>query len=78
VSSIVARALVKRYGGVLALDQLSFEVPRGSICAVIGPNGCGKTTTFGLLAGLLAADAGRWIYLARGRSTPHATPAASA
>lgn len=59
MSSIVARALVKRYGGVLALDELSFEVPRGSICAVIGPNGCGKTTTFGLLAGLLAADAGQ-------------------
>jgi ABC-type multidrug transport system ATPase subunit len=57
-SAVVLRDLHKRYGGVVALAGLSCEVPRGSICAVIGPNGSGKTTTFGVLAGLLAADSG--------------------
>ncbi|HEU4577762.1 MAG TPA: ABC transporter ATP-binding protein [Polyangiaceae bacterium] len=57
-SAVVLRDLHKRYGGVVALAGLSCEVPRGSICAVIGPNGSGKTTTFGVVAGLLAADSG--------------------
>jgi len=57
-SAVALRDLHKRYGGVVALAGLSCEVPRGSICAVIGPNGCGKTTTFGVIAGLLAADSG--------------------
>ncbi|MEO8178314.1 MAG: ABC transporter ATP-binding protein [Deltaproteobacteria bacterium] len=57
-SALVLRDLVKRYGGFTALAGLGFEVPRGSICAVIGPNGSGKTTTFGVIAGLLAPDSG--------------------
>jgi ABC-2 type transport system ATP-binding protein len=57
-SALVLRDLCKRYGNFVALSGLSFEVPRGSICAVIGPNGSGKTTTFGVIAGLLQADSG--------------------
>lgn len=55
---IIARELVKRYGKVVALNGLNLAIPRGSICAVIGPNGSGKTTAFGLLAGLLELDGG--------------------
>jgi ABC-2 type transport system ATP-binding protein len=48
----------KRYGAVLALDQVSLVVRRGEVFAVLGPNGAGKTTAISLLLGLLRADAG--------------------
>lgn len=59
MSAIVLLNVSKRYGSVQALSGLSLEIPKGVICGVIGPNGSGKTTTFGVLAGLLRADAGR-------------------
>jgi ABC-2 type transport system ATP-binding protein len=59
MNALVVHELHKRYGQRPALSGLSFEVPRGSICALIGPNGSGKTTAFGVIAGLLAADSGR-------------------
>jgi ABC-2 type transport system ATP-binding protein len=48
----------KRYGEVLALSELSLEVPPGVVFALVGPNGAGKTTAIGLLTGLLAPTAG--------------------
>jgi ABC-2 type transport system ATP-binding protein len=48
----------KRYGAVLALDQVSLDVQRGEVLAVLGPNGAGKTTAISLLLGLLQPDAG--------------------
>ena len=56
---IRVEAIAKRYGGVTALDGLSFDVPRGETFAVIGPNGAGKTTTLKCLLGLVRPDAGR-------------------
>ena len=49
----------KRYGELLALAELTLEVPPGVVFALVGPNGAGKTTAIGLLTGLLAPTAGR-------------------
>ncbi len=51
--------LTKRYGGVTAVDDVSFEVERGEIVGFLGPNGAGKTTTMRILAGYLSATGGR-------------------
>jgi ABC-2 type transport system ATP-binding protein len=56
--AIEARALVKRYCEKLALDGVSFEVPRGSVCGLLGPNGAGKTTAVRILTTLAAATEG--------------------
>ena len=57
--AIRVEALTKRYGAVTALDGISFEVRRGELFGLIGPDGAGKTTLFRLLATLLEPDAGR-------------------
>lgn len=51
--------LTKRFGGLVAVDGLSFAVAAGEVRGLIGPNGSGKTTTINLLSGLYRADAGR-------------------
>jgi len=50
--------LRKRFGGLVAVDDVSFEVKRGEIVGLIGPNGSGKTTVLNLISGALAPDAG--------------------
>jgi len=50
--------LTKRFGGVTAVDGCSFSVPEGSVSALVGPNGSGKTTAFNLITGYARADAG--------------------
>ena len=50
--------LERRFGGVRAVDGASFAVPEGSITALIGPNGSGKTTIFNLIGGTMAPQAG--------------------
>ena len=52
-------ALSKHFGGLLAVNDLSFSVPAGTITSLIGGNGAGKTTVFNLITGNLAPDAGR-------------------
>ncbi len=50
--------LTKRFGGVVASDQLSLVLPRGELHAIIGPNGAGKTTLIGQLTGEITPDSG--------------------
>ena len=57
--------LVKRYGGLIAVDGASFEVRRGSITGLIGPNGAGKTTTFDMIAGAQSPTSGNVIFEGR-------------
>ena len=52
------KGLTKRFGGVTAVDACSFAVPEGSVTALVGPNGSGKTTAFNLITGYARADAG--------------------
>jgi len=57
--------LTMRFGGIVAVDDLNFEVKRGNITALIGPNGAGKTTVFNCITGCYRATAGR-LALQRG------------
>ncbi len=61
--------LTMRFGGLTAIDDLSFEVGRGDITALIGPNGAGKTTVFNCVTGFYKPTEGR-ITLRRGRGIP--------
>jgi ABC-type branched-subunit amino acid transport system ATPase component len=56
------KGLSKRFGGLLAVSQLDFEVREGEILGMIGPNGAGKSTTFNVIAGAYAADAGEVFF----------------
>lgn len=56
----------KRFGGVVALDDVSFDVGAGEICGLIGPNGSGKTTLFNCISGIYRCDSGD--ILLQGRS----------
>jgi branched-chain amino acid transport system ATP-binding protein len=62
---LAAANLSKRFAGLIAVDQVSFEVAAGEIFAVIGPNGAGKTTLFAMIAGALAPDAGTVTFAGR-------------
>ncbi|MGQ0740699.1 MAG: ABC transporter ATP-binding protein [Alphaproteobacteria bacterium] len=58
-AAIQVEELTKRYGEVLAVDRVSFEVSRGSFTALLGGNGAGKTTTIAMLLGLVRPSSGR-------------------
>ena len=63
--SLRVQQLTRHYGGVKALDGVSFEVPAGQCVALIGPNGAGKSTCFACLAGQQAPSAGRVFWQGR-------------
>jgi ABC-type branched-subunit amino acid transport system ATPase component len=70
-------SITRRFGGLAALEDVSFEVPGGSICGLIGPNGAGKTTLINVISGLVPPSSGR-ILVRGGELTgrpPHAVAA---
>jgi ABC-type branched-subunit amino acid transport system ATPase component len=64
--------LTKRFGGVTAVDDCDLSVPAGTVTALIGPNGSGKTTVFNMITGYLRPDAGTVSF--GGRRVPRPDP----
>lgn len=58
MSILSVNQLTRRFGGLVAVDDLSFALEEGEILGLIGPNGAGKTTVFNCLSGFLSADGG--------------------
>ncbi|MDQ0316009.1 ABC transporter ATP-binding protein [Amorphus orientalis] len=62
MSLLAVKNLSRRFGGVTAVDDVSFTVGAGEAVALIGPNGAGKSTCFNLIDGQLAADTGEIVF----------------
>jgi branched-chain amino acid transport system ATP-binding protein len=69
------QGVIKRFGGLTAVDQVSFDVPKGEVFALIGPNGAGKTTLFNCITGMFAPTAGSILFQGRNiaGTKPHKT-----
>lgn len=59
---LVAEAVTMRFGGLVAVNSVDFNIPRGSIVSLIGPNGAGKTTFFNTITGLYKPTSGRLLF----------------
>jgi branched-chain amino acid transport system ATP-binding protein len=60
-----ARQVTKRFGGLVALNQVDFELVEGQISSIIGPNGAGKTTLFNIITGIYGPDNGNVAFSGR-------------
>jgi branched-chain amino acid transport system ATP-binding protein len=60
-SQLVVEGVSKRFGGVVAVQDVSLEVPRGAIVSIIGPNGAGKTSLLNMISGFYKPDSGRVV-----------------
>jgi branched-chain amino acid transport system ATP-binding protein len=62
VSLLEVQDVTVRFGGIIALDRLSFDIDEGQICGLIGPNGAGKTTMFNVVSRIYQPSQGRVMY----------------
>jgi branched-chain amino acid transport system ATP-binding protein len=62
VALLEVRNVTRRFGGIVALDDVSFDVEAGQIAGLIGPNGAGKTTVFNVITRLYRPDAGQVVF----------------
>ena len=60
-----AENVVKRFGGLVAVDNVSFDVEKGEFIGLIGPNGAGKTTLFNVISGVYKPESGRIVFKGR-------------
>ena len=65
MSILETRRVTKRFGGLSAVDDVTIQVPEGSIYSIIGPNGAGKTTLFNCITGFYPADEGEMFFLGK-------------
>jgi branched-chain amino acid transport system ATP-binding protein len=70
------RNVTKRFGGLVAVGDMTFDLQQGDLLSIIGPNGAGKTTLFNLLTGQLAPSSGHVVF--KGRDISHLAPQARA
>src|SRR5437764_2114283 len=73
---LAATAVSKRFGGVRAVEEVSFSVRRGEIASIIGPNGAGKTSLLNMISGFYRPDTGSIVF--EGRDITDLTSAAIA
>ncbi|MGA1296307.1 MAG: ATP-binding cassette domain-containing protein, partial [Burkholderiaceae bacterium] len=59
---LAVKGITVRFGGIVALDGVSFDVPRNKVCGLIGPNGAGKTTLFNCLSRLYTYQEGDLLF----------------
>ncbi|MGE5405812.1 MAG: ABC transporter ATP-binding protein [Candidatus Saccharibacteria bacterium] len=65
MSFLEVKAVIKNFGGVVAVDDVTFDVHRGQIAALIGPNGAGKTTMFNMITGVYPPSSGEISFMGR-------------
>ena len=70
--TLEVRSMTRRFGGLIAVNEVSFDVRRGEIFGLIGPNGAGKTTLFNLMTGLTPPSSGSLSY--EGRDVTNQAP----
>src|SRR5260370_14436603 len=59
---LIVDAMTKRFGGLTAVDRVSFQIAKGEIFSLIGPNGAGKTTLFNSITGIYQPTSGRVVF----------------